>query len=114
MGVDGHEVEANIGAGGRRSEGERSPGRERDDAKQGEVESWESGRKQRGGGAGTVERTMGPVAGEATSVIGVKMSQEIRLTSISPPVHRYQTTLHLSDLIVSPFGFLLSTTFLGS
>jgi len=43
--IDGHEMEADCGAGGRRAEGERCPGKERDDAKQGEVETWEMGGK---------------------------------------------------------------------
>lgn len=98
MGIDGHEMEADGGAGGRRAEGERLPGRERDDAKQGEVEAGESGRKQRGGGAGTVERSLRPLAREAMSVIGVHMSQEVGLTSFLPPVHRYQSALHLSPI----------------
>lgn len=45
MSIDGHEMEADGGAGGRRTEGERCPGIERDDAKQGEVEARESGGK---------------------------------------------------------------------
>ena len=98
VGVDGHEMEENGGAGGRRAEGERLPGRrEGDEAEQGEVEAGEEG----GGGAGAEERSMGPVGGEAASVIGVHTSQEVGLTPTLPPVHRYQTALHLSPLLVS-------------
>lgn len=96
VGVDGQEMEENGGAGGRRAEGERLPGRrEGDDAEQGEVEAWESGGEERGGGAGAEEGSVGPERGEAASVIGVHMSQEVGLTPTLPPVHRYQSALHL-------------------
>lgn len=72
------------------------PGRrEGEDAEQGEVEAGESGGEEGGGGAGAEERTVGPAGGEAASVIGVHMSQEVGLTPTLPPVHRYQTALHL-------------------
>lgn len=96
VGVDGDEMEEKGGAGGRRAEGERLPGRrEGEDAEQGEVEAGESGGEEGGGGAGAEERTVGPAGGEAASVIGVHMSQEVGLTPTLPPVHRYQTALHL-------------------
>lgn len=102
VGVDGQEMEENGGAGGRRAEGERLPGRrEGDDAEQGEVEAWESGGEERGGGAGAEEGSVGPERGEAASVIGVHMSQEVGLTPTLPPVHRYQSALHL----FAPFLF---------
>lgn len=105
VGVDGQEMEENGGAGGRRAEGERLPGRrEGDDAEQGEVEAWESGGEERGGGARAEERSVGPERGEAASVIGVHMSQEVGLTSTLPPVHRYQSALHL----FSPFLFQIA------
>lgn len=97
MSVDGHELEDGLGAGGRREEREGVPGADGDDAEQGELEIGEFEGEEFGGEAGAVDGALGPRRREAFGVVGVEVSQEVRLALSGPPVHRYQTFLHAGD-----------------
>lgn len=97
MSVDGHELEDGLGAGGRREEREGVPGADGDDAEQGELEIGEFEGEELGGEAGAVDWALGPGRREAFGVVGVEVSQEVRLALSGPPVHRYQTFLHAGD-----------------
>jgi len=92
--VDGHDMDLSRGAGGGRGEREAVPGADVEDAERRQVEVREFEREKLGGDARTVERASTPGRREAARVIGMEVSQEVGLASLTPSVYRYHPSLH--------------------
>lgn len=87
MSIDGHDLDVGVRAR-RRKKRKGMPGANLEDANEGEVELGEFEREEFSGEVGAEERAFGPRGREAFGVIGVEVSQEIRLAPLRPAIHR--------------------------
>lgn len=96
MSVNGHYINGSFSSVKRRNQGNGVPRPEIKNSKEGEVEIRKFEGKELGGEARAEEGPPGPRRGQAIGVIRVEMREEVGLTVIAPPIHRYQALLHPS------------------